>query len=465
MKKKKTFFLLVVFIIAISAFSDNPGQAADIKVSESENGVYYVAVDGNDNNPGTLKLPWRTIQKAADNVSAGDVVYVRGGSYHEKVKMKASGLADGYITFQNYEGEIPVINGEGLVPARNDNENALIIMNNKSYIKIKGFHITNFVSDNEYVPAGIRVTGSGTGIEILDCKVYGIKTTYTGNIEDDRNAHGIAVYGTNGNKPLDNLIIDSCEIYDNILGTSEAVVLNGNVVNFKVTNNKVHDNDNIGIDFIGFEGTADSNDQVRDGICSGNEVWNISSVNNGVYEDACAGGIYVDGGRNILIERNKIWNCDIGIEAASEHKGRTTEIITIRNNLVYGCKAVAGIAFGGYDRERGNAENIKIFNNTLYDNKPNILIQQHCQSDTNVIKNNILYKGTAFSGNVKNIAISHNITEDPKFVNEKEKDFHLLPISPAIDAGVYDLLIGEFDLDNNARIIGGGVDCGTYESY
>ena len=33
------------------------------------------------------------------------------------------------------------------------------------------------------------------------------------------------------------------------------MTLNGNVTDFKITNNLVHDNDNIGIDFIGYEGT------------------------------------------------------------------------------------------------------------------------------------------------------------------------------------------------------------------
>jgi parallel beta-helix repeat protein len=129
------------------------------------------------------------------------------------------------------------------------------------------------------------------------------------------------------------------------------------------------------VNFIGFEGTSDANDQVRDGICSDNEVWNITSADNETYDAACAGGIYVDGGNNIVIERNKVWNCDIGIEAASEHAGKATENIVIRNNLIYGCDAVAGIAFGGYDEQRGSARNIKIYNNTLYDNNPNIMIQ------------------------------------------------------------------------------------------
>ena len=41
------------------------------------------------------------------------------------------------------------------------------------------------------------------------------------------------------------------EVYDNLLQSSEALVLNGNIDGFTVINN-VHDNNNIGYDFIGY---------------------------------------------------------------------------------------------------------------------------------------------------------------------------------------------------------------------
>ncbi len=39
-------------------------------------------------------------------------------------------------------------------------------------------------------------------------------------------------------------------------GSRESLVVNGNVTNFRITHNIVHDNNNIGIDVIGFERTA-----------------------------------------------------------------------------------------------------------------------------------------------------------------------------------------------------------------
>ena len=67
-----------------------------------------------------------------------------------------------------------------------------------------------------------------------------------------------------------------------------------------------------------------------------------------------ADGIYVDGGTDIIIERNIVHNCNLGIEAASEHSGRTTDYITVRSNFIYNCD-VGGLFFGGYDSSVGSA--------------------------------------------------------------------------------------------------------------
>ena len=45
---------------------------------------YYVSTTGNNSNPGTLALPWQTLQYAANNVGTGEVVNVRGGTYNGK---------------------------------------------------------------------------------------------------------------------------------------------------------------------------------------------------------------------------------------------------------------------------------------------------------------------------------------------------------------------------------------------
>jgi hypothetical protein len=462
MKKrfKRVSLLVTACMLASTVFAVQPFAAS------AASSTYYVsASSGSDTNSGTLASPWKTIQKAANSVSAGDTVIVRGGTYKEKVTMKTSGTASSYITFENYTGETPIIDGAGQTVASDDSLNGLILINGISYVKVTGFSITDYVSKNSYVPAGIRIIGASKGVQILNDKVYSIKTTYSGS-NTDRNAHGIIAQGNDATSSLDGLVIDNCEVYGCLLGNSETVVVNGNVTNFSITNNKIHDDDNIGIDVIGYEGTASSNDYARNGVISGNQVYNISSKNNSTYGgDTSADGIYVDGGASVVIEKNKVWSADIGIEAASEHKNKYTNDVTIRNNLVYGC-GVYGITIGGYDSSKtGGSTNVRIYNNTVYGTTSDSIdmnLQYHCQYSSNIIKNNIFYGATDYYGTTTSIVISNNITSDPSFVTTGS-DFHLKTTSSAINAGVNDTYVGSTDLDGNTRIQGGTVDCGCYE--
>ena len=67
--------------------------------------------------------------------------------------------------------------------------------------------------------------------------------------------------------------------------------------------------------------------------------------------------------------------------------------------------------------------------------------------------------GEALSGNVH----IGNIVADPLFVDGVHGDYHLQANSPCIDAGLYDLVIGETDFYGATRISGGCVDMGASE--
>ena len=63
--------------------------------------VYYVdAASGSDSNDGSQGSPWKTIQKAADSLSAGQTVSVAAGQYDEEVTITHSGAAKAPISFQ-----------------------------------------------------------------------------------------------------------------------------------------------------------------------------------------------------------------------------------------------------------------------------------------------------------------------------------------------------------------------------
>jgi len=105
--------------------------------------TYYVATTGNDSNPGTLSQPWKTIQHAADSVHAGDTVYVRGGVYNKLASIRVSGSAgSGFITFSNYPGELPIVDGKGLKIS--GGQWGLFTLNSQSYVVINGFEIRNY---------------------------------------------------------------------------------------------------------------------------------------------------------------------------------------------------------------------------------------------------------------------------------------------------------------------------------
>ena len=480
------------------------------------NSSFYVTTTGNDSNAGTQGAPWRTIQHAADTARAGSTVYVRGGVYEELVSINTSGNAsDGFITFRSYPGETAILEAEHLTPS---GRQGVLTIHNQSYVRIEGLEIRNFrTAEHRLAPLGINVIGAGSHIELLKNNIHHIENNFEGRDAPGRggNGFGIAVYGTDAKTPITDLIIDGNEVHHLKTGSSESLVVNGNVTNFRITRNVVHDNNNIGIDIIGFERTAPDPavDQARDGTVSRNLVYSITSRGNPAYRnDESSDGIYVDGGTRILIEQNVIHNVDFGIELASEHKDRATSYITARNNLVYHCHT-AGVSIGGYAPERGHTVHSTVINNTLYENDTSATgsgeFQMQWNMADNVFENNIVYAGSRCliilnrsqaDKNQQPAVIDHNIYYcasgakasiwagpsatvtgfdkyvestgndrhsrfvDPDFVDTAANDFHLQSDSPAIAAGTLDgLPVGEVDLEGSPRIKSGQTDIGCYQ--
>ena len=356
--------------------------------------TFYVSKSGKDTNSGSYTAPWLTIQHAANSVTAGATVYVEAGTYDESVTFSKSGTATNYITFESYPGQTAVIDGTGLSVS---GIQGLINIVNQSYIAVSGFEIQNYTTSKSTVtPAGIWVTGGGSGVKLLNNVVHNITTTS----EKNGNAFGVSVYGTSST-PISNLIISGNQVYDLKTGHSESVNVDGNVTNFSITNNLVHDNDNIGIDAIGFEGVGPSgSDQARYGEISGNTVYNISGIKNaGEGDEYDADGLYCDGCAYVTFERNTVYNCDLNMEAASEHKGHDSSYVTIRNNLFYDANTV-GISIGGYAANVGGSDHVVIVNNTLYNNNTKngggeFQIQHNAPpSAGNIFENNIVYAGS-----------------------------------------------------------------------
>jgi len=72
---------------------------------------YYVSPSGDDGAPGTKDQPFRTVQKAADVMVAGDTCFIRGGTYRETVTPKNSGEEGKPIRFVACPGELVTLSG------------------------------------------------------------------------------------------------------------------------------------------------------------------------------------------------------------------------------------------------------------------------------------------------------------------------------------------------------------------
>jgi Right handed beta helix region len=485
--------------VAVTAAPASPGQA------------FYVATTGDYSHDGSAADPWRTIQHAVDNVSAGATINVESGVYNELVTVTRSGSAGaGFITVTAAPGMSPIVDGTGL-PIPNG-ENGLFTLDNVSFVRIIGFKIRNYRSSSAALdPIGIYVIGAGSNIEILNNHVEDIITSGKTASFD---ALGIAVYGTSA---LTEVILAGNELDDLVTGFSESLAVTGNVQYWEVTGNRIHDNDNIGIDIAGYEHVAHNPafDRARNGYIAGNTVFNISSLHNPAYRGMeSADGIYVDGGADVVIERNLVHDTDLGIEAASEHFGHTSEQVTIRSNIVYASNQV-GVSIGGYANRVGGTADCIIVNNTLYgngtarnsegefqiqfhatgnrfmnniaaaDNAQNLLLYSFVPTPAHpaTLDDNLydapggpdnsdwewLHKSySTFTGYQK---ATGNDAEssfgDPLFVDPATFDFRLARASPAFDAGVKLPLswVGLFDFAGSLRTtLQGELDQGAYQN-
>lgn len=469
---------------------------------------YYIAKNGDNGNPGTEAQPWLTIQKAANTAVAGDTVYIKAGTYTEMVNFPNSGTSGHYITFQNYQTDNVIVDGNG-----NAGYLGVLSIQNKSYIKIIGLKVTHAVW-------GVWLHGSSADVSYIELTNMNVYNTTDDPVELAADGHSVH-----------HVTISGCTIYDGVLGISPTVGsgsarphdititgctfhdLYGGVgseradyltvysnIAYSCTMgydigsgvyNVIHDNvaytGENGIDISSNSHSLIYNNTVHDltGECFYNYYFSVHGephTDNHFYNNIC-------------------YNAAFGVFESNQKSDGSAGISTNHiyyNNLFYNISGGYGHGTGAFLFQ--GTSGLQFYNNTVYLNAGYNGLMFYGnggqESSGHIVANNIIdYSGNYVpiiedSGSLSGSTVdyndyynrngsstgpgAHSVIGDPKFVDSANKNFRLKAGSPCIDAGSSDSNIPVTDIEGNSRCddsntpnTGGGskpyYDIGAYE--
>jgi hypothetical protein len=156
-------------------------------VANAQAATYYVAITGNDNNPGTQAQPFRTIAKGIAVVSNNDTILLANGIYYEhnldgrhrsfNLRSESGSPTDCILDCQGLGGSLRL----GGIWLGGD------------WYNISGLTIRNGVTSDSYSAGGISLAaGNGT---ISNCIFSNCKST---NAAEAAGADALFLYGAGG---------------------------------------------------------------------------------------------------------------------------------------------------------------------------------------------------------------------------------------------------------------------------
>jgi hypothetical protein len=389
--------------------------------------TFYVDPAGNDSAAGSSTAPWRTLQKAATTVRAGDLVIVRAGHY-AGLYLTTSGTATDPITFRGDPGAI--------VDSQNPTTQDGINLEGASYVVIENFTVTG-------VPrAGIRA-------------VLNHHVTIRGNTGDFNGRWGILT-GFSDDLLIENNVMSRSQAEHGIyVGNSgDRPVIRRNVV-WGNRANGIHMNGDLS--------------QGGDGIITGAIV-----EANTIYDNGLGGGsgINCDGVQSSIIRNNLIYNNHAsGISLYQIDGGQPARDNQVLHNTI----VMASDARWAINIQNASTANV-VRNNILYNQhsfRGSIAISADSLpgfvSDTNVVMDRFSTDGgdsrvTAAAWRSATGQDTHSIIATPAalFVDFAGNDYHLSSTSPARDAGATLSNVTE-DREGAPRPQGPASDIGAFE--
>jgi hypothetical protein len=382
MRKNKCFQIFCSLLLPLFLFRVTCLHAQAIPT------YYYVAPNGDDSNPGTELLPWKTLAKAASMATAGTPVFIKKGIYNERLVPVNSGTAEEPVIFAAYPGESVNITGDGMIfPGPRDGDRfwtGLVHIQDLEYIRISGLRILN---------------SDGTGIWIGNSNYITIEKNYTDSTWSPGIMAGLSNY----------VVVEGNEISRGCLGDYEECISFSETNHYEIKKNLIHNGYTEGID-------------VKMGSCYGVICGNI--VYDQLGPKRIPPGIYVDSWNkhelNIEVFDNISYNNGIGITVGSENGG-LVDGIRIHNNKVFKNDRGFWIAGWGIGQEH-HFKNISIYANEIYDNNFGIEIGGYVGTDMDSIQvfNNLInrnksagvritrYDGPSGEYALRNVAIINN---------------------------------------------------------
>lgn len=368
---------------------------------------------GNNGNNGlTPDTPWLTFAFSIPQLVAGDTLFLRGGTYNERVHALDFFLPTGTawnnaITVEGYQNEtatlLQIINMSGNV----DESPIAYWIWNKFTFRVTGsecFRVATLASNIRLCNSDLQSFSPGEGIiaaanivsltgsfhEILNCVIHDAPVTnFTPTITTSN--YGMYI------SPSDSLV-EGCTIINN----------SGQGINHYLQG-----------------GSTSNNNIFRNNILYGN-------ARN-------------DGNRNLALHALTM--------------GSGTNNFAY-NNIIYNNKAGIQIV--------NNAPNNFVYNNTIYDNDF-VGIEVFPDAPDTTVRNNIVYQNGGGSAGeqilnqgASGLISTNNLLTDPSFVNAVGGDFRLQSGSAAINAGVTITAV-PFDFLGFTRPQGAAYDIGAYE--
>ncbi len=420
--------------------------------------TWYVATNGNDNNPGTLSSPFKTLPAAIEAASPGDEILLRGGNYiSQEIRINKSDLH-----IKSYPGEWAIISAVTNVE-----------------------DISACLWYNEPETTG----GSLERLEIVGGYYYAIK--FETNWDWDNSVPFSLRRG------VSNVIVKDCNIHHS---GRDGIKLTPACANITIQNCEIHHTGS------GPGALLDFNAEGIDNVNAPN-----LKVRGCHFHDIATTGIYVKGGgRNCIIEGNRVENCGEGgiylgfytdaewfdtdfnptyfeninglvfnnLIVNTQHAGiglwGAKDAQVYNNTVINGGQAEhGGLFFNTTDvwidddnSARVGSQNVRVQNNIFVQSASQDLAMVRVREgalsgNANVIDNNFYYdpNGAVFLDDnldwqewtlaqwkAQTFRDLHSFDTDPKL----DVTYHLLANSPCINAGV-DISIVTLDIDGHLR--------------